>query len=153
MIKITNKDFSLDDLYSNIKSHKNGAVSIFLGTVREDLFNEKTSIESIFLECYEDLALKQLDKIRTEAIHKWNLNNCIIVHRVGKIPLGDKIVFIMTSSPHREESIRSNEFIIDQLKTKAAFWKFSQYGDNLKIVEAKEKDLEKNLKWEDVIKN
>ena len=59
----------------------------------------------------------------------------------------------MTSSPHREESIRSNEFIIDQLKIKAAFWKFEYYGNDSKIIKTKEKDLKKNLKWESVIKS
>jgi|TARA_B100000795_G_C22729178_1_gene410663 molybdopterin synthase catalytic subunit len=153
MIKIVNEDFSLDELYSNIKSDKNGAISIFLGTVRDDLFNKDKTIEAIFLECYEGLAIKQLEEIKNEAIIKWNLNKCVIVHRIGKIPLGDKIVFIMTSSPHREESIRSNEFIIDQLKIKAAFWKFEYYGNDSKIIKTKEKDLKKNLKWESVIKS
>ena len=50
MIRIVNSDFNIDDLYSSIKSNKNGAVSIFVGTVRGDLFNENQIIESIFLE-------------------------------------------------------------------------------------------------------
>lgn len=152
MIKIVNSDFNIEDTYLNIKSNHNGAISIFLGTVRDDLFNENQIIESIFLECYEELAMKQLNEIRKEAIEKWNLNNCIIIHRIGKIPLGDKIVLIMTSSPHREQAIRSNEFIIDQLKVKAAFWKFNELKNNSKIVEAKKEDGKKYLKWKDVVK-
>ncbi len=152
MIKITESDFSLDELYSNIKSDQNGAISIFLGTVRNDLFNENQIIESIFLECYESLALKQLKEIRDSAVKQWNLNDCIIIHRIGKIPVGEKIVFIMTSSSHREESIKSNEFIIDQLKIKAAFWKFIEFGNEIKSIKAKELDLKKSIKWKDVIK-
>ena len=151
MIKIINSDFSIDDLYLNIKSNKNGAISIFLGTVRDDLFSENKIIDSIFLECYEGLALKQLEEIRYIAMKKWNLNNCVIIHRIGKILLGDKIVFIMTSSPHRNEAIKSNEFIIDQLKIKAAFWKFKESGNNSRVIEAKEEDIKKDLKWRDVV--
>lgn len=152
MIRIVNSDFHIDDLYSSIKSNKNGAVSIFIGTVRDDLFNENKIIESIFLECYEELAIKQLEEIRNLAIKKWKLNNCLIIHRIGKIPLGDKIVLIITTSPHREEALRSNEFVIDQLKIKAAFWKFKEFGKDSKMIEAKIEDRKKNLKWKDVIK-
>ena len=152
MIRIVNSDFNIDDLYSSIKSNKNGAVSIFVGTVRGDLFNENQIIESIFLECYEELAIKQLEEIRDLAIKKWKLNNCLIIHRVGKIPLGDKIVLIITTSPHREEALRSNEFVIDQLKIKAAFWKFKEFGKDSQIIEAKTEDREKNLKWKDIVR-
>lgn len=152
MIRIVNSDFHIDDLYSSIKSNKNGAVSIFIGTVRDDLFNENKIIESIFLECYEELAIKQLEEIRNLAIKKWKLNNCLIIHRIGKIPLGDKIVLIITTSPHREEALRSNEFVIDQLKIKAAFWKFKEFGKDSKIIEAKTEDQKKNLKWKDIVK-
>ena len=151
MIRIVNSDFHIDDLYSSIKSNKNGAVSIFIGTVRDDLFNENKIIESIFLECYEELAIKQLEEIRNLAIKKWKLNNCLIIHRIGKIPLGDKIVLIITTSPHREEALRSNEFVIDQLKIKAAFWKFKEFGKDSKIIEAKTEDQKKNLKWKDIV--
>ena len=126
MIKIVNSDFNIEDLYSSIKSNKNGAISIFVGTVRDDLFNENQIIESIFLECYEELAIKQLEEIRDLAIKKWKLNNCLIIHRIGKIPLGDKIVLIITTSPHREEALRSNEFVIDSCKVSSSvnFWIF-----------------------------
>ena len=152
MIRIVNSDFHIDDLYSSIKSNKNGAISIFVGTVRDDLFNESQIIESIFLECYEELAIKQLEEIRDLAIKKWKLNDCVIIHRVGKILLGDKIVLIITSSSHREEALRSNEFVIDQLKIKAAFWKFKEFGKDSKIIEAKKEDQKKNLKWKDIVK-
>ena len=71
MIRIVDSDFHIDDLYSSIKSNKNGAISIFVGTVRDDLFNENQIIDSICLECYEDLAIKQLEEIRDLAINRW----------------------------------------------------------------------------------
>ena len=76
----------------------------------------------------------------------------MIIHRVGKILLGDKIVLIITTSPHREEALRSNEFVIDQLKIKAAFWKFEESGKDSQIIEAKMEDRKKSLKWKDIVK-
>ncbi|MAV82494.1 MAG: hypothetical protein CMI90_03395 [Pelagibacteraceae bacterium] len=152
MIKILKKNFSIDEYYEKIKSNENGAISFFLGTVRQDLFdNETNKIESIFLECYRDLAIKQLEQIRKEALKTWKLNNCLIIHREGSINIGEKIVLVMTSSSHREDSIRSNEFIIDRLKVEAAFWKFKILKNQSKIIEQKEKDIEKSLKWSDIV--
>ena len=148
MIKITNETFNLEEEFSKINSISNGGYSFFLGTVREDL----KDIEGIFLECYENLALKQLTKIRNQAIENWNLNDCLIVHRIGKLSLGDKIVLIITSSSHRENAIRSCEFVIDNLKVNAAFWKFNIFQGNEKPVSYKEKDLKKFLKWSELIK-
>ncbi len=151
MIKITNKNFNLEDEFMKISSVKNGGYSFFLGTVREDIQRNGQTINSIFLECYEDLAIKQLSNIRKQAIKYWSLNNCLIVHRIGALSLGEKIVLIITASSHRENAIKSCEFIIDNLKVNAAFWKF-YISDSTEIpIKHKKKDLEKFLKWSDVV--
>jgi len=113
MIKITKSPFNLEEEFLKINADINGGYSFFLGTVRDDIKNKNKKIQSIFLECYESLANKQLSDIRAQAIKNWNLNNCLIIHRIGKISLGEKIVLIITASTHRENAIRSCEFIID----------------------------------------
>ena len=127
-------------------------VVFFLGTVREDIKNKKSIIQSIVLECYEKLAIKQLSDIRALAIKNWNLNNCLIIHRIGKLFLGEKIVLIITASAHRENAIRACEFIIDNLKVNVALWKFYVSNGEEKPVNFKNKDKEKFLKWSEVIK-
>ncbi len=151
MIKITNKNFNIDEEFKKISSTKNGGYSFFLGTVREDLKKNKHKIKSIFLECYEDLALKQLHDIRKIAIDNWNLKDCLIIHRIGQLSIGEKIVLIITASPHRDSAIKACEFIIDNLKVHAAFWKFSISEEGQEPVNFKEKDLVKSLKWSEII--
>ncbi len=152
MIKITTKNFNLEREFLKISSKNNGGYSFFLGTVRDDLNKSGKKINEIFLECYKDLAVKQLSKIREQAIQKWHLNHCIIIHRIGKISLGEKIVLIITAAPHREDAIRANEFIIDCLKANVAFWKFNISKKKEEIVKFKQKDLKKYLKWSDVLR-
>ena len=152
MIKITKNAFDLEEEFIKIKDNINGGYSFFLGTVREDIKNEKNKIQSIILECYESLAVKQLSDIRAQAIKNWNLNNCLIIHRIGKIFLGEKIVLIITASAHRENAIRACEFIIDNLKVNVALWKFSVSNGEEEPVNFKNKDKEKFLKWSEVIK-
>lgn len=151
MIKITKSPFDIEKEFLKIKANSNGGYSFFLGTVREDIQNKDHKIQGIILECYKKLAVKQLSDIRVQAIKYWDLNNCLIIHRIGKLSLGEKIVLVITASAHRENAIRACEFIIDNLKVNVALWKFNIYDGKEESVNFKEKDQEKFLKWSDVI--
>ena len=152
MIKIINENFDLETEFKYVSSDENGAYSFFLGTVRSDLSSSNKKIKGIYLECYEELALAQLKKIRSKALNNWKLNECLIIHRIGKLDLGEKIVLIITASSHRANAIEACEFIIDCLKIDVAFWKFHLLDNSEKeMVPQKNLDNEKILKWKDVI--
>ena len=152
MIKIISENFDLENEFKKISSNKNGAYSFFLGTVRSDLSSLKTNIKGIYLECYEELAIAQLDKIRQHALKKWGLNECLIIHRIGRLDLGEKIVLVITSSSHRSNSIEACEYVIDSLKIDVAFWKFHLLDNNEReMVYQKNTDSKKMLKWREII--
>ena len=152
MIKITNKTFDLEAEFKFVSSDTNGAYSFFLGTVRSDLSSSNMKIKGIYLECYEELALDQLKKIRSKALNNWKLNECLIIHRIGKLDLGEKIVLVITASSHRANAIKACEFVIDSLKIDVAFWKFHLLdNDQKEIVLQKSLDNEKMLKWREII--
>ena len=152
MIKITCDNFDLEKEFKKVSSILNGAYSFFLGTVRSDLSSSNKKIKGIYLECYEELALAQLKKIRVDALKKWKLNKCLIIHRIGKLDLGEKIVLVITASSHRANAIEACEFVIDSLKVDVAFWKFHLLdNDEKEIVLQKDLDNEKKLKWKDII--
>ena len=148
MIKITREDFNLEEEFKKTHSKKNGAYSFFLGTVRQDI---KDKINGIYLECYEDLAYSQLNKIKKDSIKKWNLSSCTIIHRIGDLNISEKIVLVITAAPHRSDSIEACEYIIDTLKANVALWKFHVKGKEKEPVEQKKKDLDKYLSWGKVI--
>ena len=150
MIRITTESFNLEEEFNKITNSTNGAYSFFLGTVRSDI-EKNQKINGIFLECYEKLAYQQLSQIQSKAIKYWKLNECVIIHRVGNLLVGEKIVLVLTSSNHRSDAIKSCEFIIDYLKIDAAFWKFNITGNEQIAIKAKEKDQKKFLMWKDVI--
>ena len=148
MIKITKEDFNLEEQFKKIHSKKNGAYSFFLGTVRQNI-NE--DIDGIFLECYEDLAYNQLNYIKEYTIKKWNLSDCIIIHRIGDLQISEKIVLVIAAAPHRSDCIEACEYIIDTLKASVALWKFHIKGKEMKPVHQKKKDLDKYLSWDQII--
>ena len=148
MIKITKEDFNLEKEFKKIHSKKNGAYSFFLGTVRQDI---NDNIDGIFLECYEDLAYSQLNKIKADSIKKWNLSDCTIIHRTGDLNISEKIVLVIAAAPHRSDCIKACEYIIDALKANVALWKFQIKGKEKEPVDQKKKDLDKYLSWGEII--
>ncbi len=127
MIKIQEEDFNSEEEINNIKKlHSNiGAVTSFVGYVRDNNNNKK--VKSINLEVYEKMAYKQFKKIIDEAISKWSLIDCLIIHRYGKLKVNNKIVLVTCFSEHRKDSFESCNFIMDYLKKDATFWKNETY--------------------------
>ena len=127
MIKIQKKDFNLEKEIKNIKDNLSnvGAVSSFIGYVR-DLNNNK-DVKSIDLEVYNEMAIKELSKIKNFAIKKWSLTDCLIVHRYGKLDVGEKIVLVACFSEHRKNGMEACIHIMDYLKKDAPFWKKEFY--------------------------
>ena len=129
MIKIQKKDFDLEFEVNNIKKNYSniGAVSTFVGYVR-DLNNNK-DVRYIDLEVYNEMAIKELSKIRNLALSKWNLIDCVIIHRYGRLDVSDKIVLVACFSEHRNDSFEGSKFIMNYLKKDAPFWKKEYYSE------------------------
>ena len=75
------------------------------------------------------MAEKSLEEIIEKANKKWNLSDTLVIHRYGKLNIGEKIVLVATFSKHRHDSMQACEFIMDYLKKNAPFWKKENYDD------------------------
>ena len=129
MIKIQKKDFNLENEIKIIKDNLTsvGAVSSFIGYVRDLNYNK--DVRYIELDVYKDMAIKELSKIQSAAIDKWNLTDCLIIHRYGKLYVSEKIVLVACFAEHRKNSIDGCKDIMDYLKKDAPFWKKEFYSD------------------------
>ncbi len=145
MIKIQKKKFNLVEENKRLIKKNSGAVVTFVGIVRGT--TNKKKINSIEIEHYPEMAKKKFKEIENKVIKKWKLNNCTIIHRFGKLKIGEKIVYIGTSASHRKDAFEACEFLIDYLKVNAPFWKIEK--NNLKkiYVKSKKSDLERQKKW------
>jgi molybdopterin synthase catalytic subunit len=106
-----------------------GAIVTFLGTVRDD------NIESIELETYREAAEKDLVEIRDEAMKEFPILSVDIVHRVGRMNIGEIIVLIVVTAGHRREAFLGCEYIIDRLKQTTPIWKKEYLKDGTRWVE------------------
>jgi molybdopterin synthase catalytic subunit len=98
-----------------------GAAANFIGTMRD--FNAGKNIQQMTLEHYPKMTQKFLDQLCEEALSKWSLVDCLIIHRYGTIKPGDPIVLTATWSAHREEAFAACRFLMEELKARAPFWK------------------------------
>ncbi|WP_331711342.1 molybdenum cofactor biosynthesis protein MoaE [Acetobacter malorum] len=122
-----------------------GGISVFMGQVR----GGPDGLESLTLEHYPGMTEKVLTELAAEAVKRFSLIGCTLIHRVGTLVVGAPIVFVGTSSAHRAEALAGTNFLIDRLKTGAPFWKCERYQDGRQVwVEAREADDKAAASWD-----
>ncbi len=115
------------------KVGKFGATANFIGTMRD--FNEGESVKEMTLEHYPEMTEKHLRGICEQARKQWDVLDCLVMHRVGLIKISDAIVLVAVWSAHRGDAIDACHFIIEDLKSKAPFWKKEQLDEGERWVE------------------
>jgi molybdopterin synthase catalytic subunit len=120
-----------------------GAVATFTGLVRAD-----DGVGTLELEHYPRATEAALHKVAEGAIERWNLTAAIIVHRVGPMHPGERIVFVAATAAHRGAALEACAYLIDRLKTDAPFWKRETRGATASWVEARDGDHAAAARWD-----
>jgi molybdopterin synthase catalytic subunit len=145
MIIVQNENIEFEKILSEVKDNKNniGAISTFIGYVRDFEDRPGEQLNHLNIEHYEGMTQKALQEIEKFAHKKWDLLETRIIHRVGVIQLNEPIVFILVASKHRDNAFDACRYIIDYLKTEAPFWKKEVSNNYSWWVDQKESDLVK----------
>ena len=128
MIAITEDDFDPGAYIDAARTPDNGGIVAFTGIVRDD------GIISMELESYKDVALQELTLIRDEAMARYGINSLDIIHRTGKLAVGDHIVLIVVGSSHRKAAFQACEYVIDRIKESVPIWKKEQTKEGTRWV-------------------
>ena len=143
-IRIQSNEFDFGQEVKNFQNNKiDGAVVCFLGSVRD--LEPKETLEKLEIEYYPKMAEKVLNETAKKAFKKWNLSQCLIIHRFGELEVNEPIVLIITQTKHRKDAFKANEYIIDFLKINAPFWKKEHSPKGAKWVKQNKRDLEINF--------
>ena len=127
-------------------NHDVGGVCVFEGLVREF---SGSAFDSLTLEHYPGMTEKSLESIRQEAGVRWALHGLTILHRVGRMLPGDKIVAVIACSRHRQNAFDACAFAMDYLKTEAPFWKLEDDGKGeANWVDARDSDHSARSRWQ-----
>mgnify|MGYP000566008275 CR=1 FL=1 len=145
-VRVGYSAFSLLQEYDWLaQSDENGAVVTFTGKVRQH--NLGTPVLAMMLEHYPGMAEKVINELMTEVRQRWELQRLVLIHRVGVLHPGDDIVLVGVSSAHRGEALAAAGYLMDNLKTRAPFWKRETTPAGERWIAARVSDNEAARRW------
>jgi MoaE-MoaD fusion protein len=127
LCRITRECIPTAELAASMKAPEDGAVVVFEGIVR----NNSRGRETLYLEYegYEPMALRKMQEIRREIEDKWPIDQLAIVHRLGRLEIGEVSVAIVVTSAHRRAAFEACHYAIDRLKQIVPIWKKEFFAD------------------------
>jgi molybdopterin synthase catalytic subunit len=141
MIHLTDQSIDTSWLIDQACTPEAGAVVVFLGITRQftnrvkerdgAAAGEGVARQTVELQydAYREMAELEIAKLVTEARHRWSLVECLIVHRLGPVPLAEVSVAIVVGSAHRRAALAAGEWLIDTLKERVPIWKKECWAD------------------------
>lgn len=119
-----------------------GAVVTFTGLVRGD-----GGLSAMEIEHYPGMTERAIRAIAEEAVGRWNLTDALVIHRHGRLAVGEPIMMVATAAPHRGDAFAAAEFLMDYLKSRAPFWKKEIGPAGEAWVAAKDEDEAALRRW------
>jgi molybdopterin synthase catalytic subunit len=119
-ISVQSEDFDLAEVLTGFGEAPNtGATVSFTGRVRDDT----GQLSYMEIEHYPGMCEAAVTKLAAEAVERWSLTDCAVIHRYGKLQVGVQIMMVATAARHRADAFAAAEFLMDYLKSRAPFWK------------------------------
>lgn len=119
-----------------------GAVVTFAGVVRGD-----GGLSALEIEHYPGMTERALSAIAERATARWGLADVLVIHRHGRLAVGEVIMMVATAAPHRADAFAAAEFLMDYLKSRAPFWKKEIGPDGARWVAARDADEAALARW------
>lgn len=124
---LTDTTLDLAALLEETADERCGALAVFGGTVRID--NEQRKVNAIDYTAYAPMAERTLRSIEQEARERFGVHQCRLVHRTGRLELGELSVLVVVRAAHRPEAFEAARWAIDTLKQRVPVWKQEYYAD------------------------
>jgi molybdopterin synthase catalytic subunit len=125
-----------------------GAVVSFTGLAR-GVGKDGSVIETLRLDWYPGMTERSMQDIAEAAAARFPVTDLIVAHRCGEITPGETIVFVATASPHRRTAFEAADYLMDRLKTEAAFWKRETGPSGTRWIEPVDEDRAALARWKD----
>jgi molybdopterin synthase catalytic subunit len=124
---ITTAPIAPHDLVREVGSDEDGAVLLFLGTVRDH--NDGRPVRGMRYEAYVAMAEQVLTAIVADAARRCGSDRIAAVHRIGELDVGDVSVAVAVATPHRAQAYDASRYIMEQIKVRLPVWKHEHYSD------------------------
>lgn len=125
--RITTEPIDAARLLADSISPRDGAGLLFVGVVRDH--NEGRAVTHLEYEAYAPMAESEMERIAAEARDRWETGAISVVHRVGRLEIGDASVAIVVAAPHRGDAYEASRYVIEELKRRVPVWKREGYAE------------------------
>jgi molybdopterin synthase catalytic subunit len=127
-------DILLDELgvaaaIDSVSHPEAGGIDVFIGVTRSEKRADGVELLALDYEAYNEMAVEQMNKLLDQAKAKWPICRAAILHRVGRVVIGQASVVIAVSCPHRGQAFEACRFLIDELKKSVTIWKKEVWAD------------------------
>ena len=126
-VRIVREPISTEPIVESLKKAEDGATVVFQGVVRNQTRGRSTHY--LDYEAYDPMALKEMESLAKEAVTKFAIRDVAIVHRLGRLEIGETSVLIVVVSAHRAPAFEACRWIIDTLKKTVPIWKKEYFED------------------------
>ncbi len=142
-IRIQSEDFALDAEVALLTAEGDpGAMATFTGFVRKE-----GDLTALTLEHYPGMTESEIARMAREAGARWPLAGVTVIHRIGRLTPGARIVLVAVAASHRKPAFEACQFLMDYLKTEAPFWKEETRGTTTHWVAARPEDDQAAARW------
>lgn len=125
------------------RNHHAGAIVSFIGQVRD----EDNKVDALELEHYPGYTERCVNDIAEAAFQRWELDDLLVIHRVGRMAPGEAIVLVAAASVHRRTAFETTDFMMDYLKSEAPFWKKEVRNGASCWIEPRKEDYHDKARW------
>jgi molybdopterin synthase catalytic subunit len=123
LVAIRKNHLDVDEAVGFVRSGEAGGIDVFIGATRAEKHPEHGALVALEYEAYEEMAVKEITRMVHEAREKWGVIRAAVLHRTGRVAVGEPSVIIAVSCPHRGEAFEACRYLIEQLKKSAPIWK------------------------------
>ena len=128
-IALTPDPLSTDAAVAFVSHAAAGGIAVFLGTTRAETAPDGRELVALDYDAYAEMAVEHLRRLVATARQKWPVTKAAVLHRLGRVAVGESSVVIAVSTPHRADAFDACRFLIDELKRDVPIWKQERWAD------------------------
>jgi len=125
VVRLQTEPIAVDALIEAVRRDEDGAVALFLGTVRAH--NQGRRVLDLDYQAYAPMAEREMQRIASEALERFAVSRVAVVHRTGRLALGQTSVAVAVAAAHRAAAMDAARFVIDTLKRRVPIWKKERF--------------------------
>lgn len=136
LIRVTEDELRPDEAVAAVESPAAGAVNVFLGVVRDNNLGRR--VDHLVYDAYPSMAEKVMRELAEEAKSRFDLIDCAVLHRTGRLEIGETSLLIAVSSGHRAASFEGGHWLVNEIKKRVPVWKKEVWEDGEEWIEGPE---------------